>query len=99
MISGLLVFAFGEIIAAPIAPALVNDLAPEHLRGSYNAAYGLTFSLGATLGPLLTAVTIGTGHAWLWVLLVCLGCLAGSLLIALLGRSLTPQQQGVQAPG
>jgi MFS family permease len=95
VILGLLIFSFAEITAAPVAPALVNDLAPEHLRGSYNAAYGLTFSLAATLGPLVTAVTIGTGHPELWVVAVCLGCLTTGFLLALFGRTLTPEQQGV----
>ena len=32
------VFAFGETLLQPTVPALVNDLAPDHLRGRYNAA-------------------------------------------------------------
>src|SRR3954468_24878274 len=31
------VFAFGETLLQPTVPALVNDLAPDHLRGRYNA--------------------------------------------------------------
>ena len=31
------VFAFGETLLQPTIPALVNDLAPDHLRGRYNA--------------------------------------------------------------
>ena len=94
VIGGLVVFAVGEVVAAPVAPALVNDLAPEHVRGSYNSAFGLTFSIGATAGPLVTAVTIGTGHPALWVAFVCSGCLVAALLIFRLGRELTPMQQG-----
>ena len=32
------VFALGETLMQPTIPALVNDLAPNHLRGRYNAA-------------------------------------------------------------
>ena len=31
------VFALGETLLQPTIPALVNDLAPDHLRGRYNA--------------------------------------------------------------
>ncbi len=31
------VFAFGETLLQPTIPALVNELAPDHLRGRYNA--------------------------------------------------------------
>ena len=31
-------FAFGETMLQPTIPALMNDLAPDHLRGRYNAA-------------------------------------------------------------
>ena len=97
IIGGLMVFSFGEILAAPIAPALVNDMAPERLRGSYNAAYGLTFSLGSLFGPLITAVTIGTGHANVWVLLVSVGCLTAGLMMWRFGRVLTPAENGYQS--
>ena len=31
------VFALGETFQSPVVPAITNDLAPEHLRGRYNA--------------------------------------------------------------
>ena len=39
------VFAFGETLLQPTIPALVNDLAPDHLRGRYNAASSAAFQL------------------------------------------------------
>ena len=37
----MVVFAFGETLLSPTIPAIVNDLAPERLRGRYNATYAL----------------------------------------------------------
>jgi MFS family permease len=38
----MVVFALGETILSPLGPAIVNEIAPEHLRGRYNTAQGLT---------------------------------------------------------
>ena len=38
---------FGETLLQPTIPALVNDLAPDHLRGRYNALSSGTFQLAA----------------------------------------------------
>ncbi len=32
----MVIFAFGETLFSPTIPAIVNDLAPERLRGRYN---------------------------------------------------------------
>ena len=37
-------FAFGETMLQPTIPALMNDLAPDHLRGRYNAVSSASFS-------------------------------------------------------
>ena len=46
-----LVWTLGEIIYAPVAAAYVADLAPEHLRGRYQGAWGLTWGLAFVLAP------------------------------------------------
>jgi MFS family permease len=38
-----LIWTLGEIIYAPVASAYVADIAPEHLRGRYQGAWGLTW--------------------------------------------------------
>lgn len=42
IVGGLALFGLGETVLSPTAPALVNDLATEELRGRYNALAGLT---------------------------------------------------------
>lgn len=91
------VFALGETLMQPTVPAIVNDLAPDHLRGRYNAASSAAFQLAHVLGPpvsgFLVAHRLGSGY--LAVLVV--GCL---LLVALsvlsLEARLSPEVNGVR---
>jgi MFS family permease len=91
---GMLVFAFGETIWSPVAPAIANDLAPDHLRGRYNAIMSWSWALSGTLGPGLTGLLLGAGHAAAWLVLVLAGLLAAAAVIASLRRVLTPMQDG-----
>jgi MFS family permease len=94
------VFALGEMLWAPVAPALVNDLAPDHLRGRYNSVQGLVWGVAGSLGPAVTGILLGGGHIAWWVLLVTGGCLAAGVMSVRLGRHLTPALDGrTPAPG
>jgi MFS family permease len=88
------VFAIGETMWSPTAPALLNDLAPEHLRGRYNAFQSVLWGVSGALGPLLTGVFLATGHGALWTLTLAAGCLFAALLALRLGSHLTPGQDG-----
>ncbi len=88
------VFALGETLWAPIAPALVNDLAPEHLRGRYNSVQGLVWGVSGSLGPALAGVLLGAGHTGLWVGIVVSGCLVALVLALRLHAQLTPRLDG-----
>ncbi len=77
-------FAAGETLLQPTLPAITNDLAPDHLRGRYNALSAASFQIGAVVAPLsagfllrhdLHAVFIGT-------------LLAGCALLVAVARSL-----------
>jgi len=59
------VFALGETLSAPIMPSLVNDLAPGHLRGRYNAVQSVTWGVSGALGPAIAGVMLGAGAMWL----------------------------------
>lgn len=77
-VGGWIVFAVGEMIWSPLAPAIVNQLAPDHLRGRYNSASAAYWQIGAVFGPVIAGALIGNGLAWYWIA----GCIAGSLLTA-----------------
>lgn len=88
------VFALGEMLWAPIAPALINDLAPDHLRGRYNSVQGLVWGVAGSLGPAITGLLLGTGRVALWVVVVTAGCLLAGVMAARLGRHLSPALDG-----
>jgi MFS family permease len=88
------IFALGETVISPLSPALLNDLAPEHLRGRYNTLQGLTFGLSATVAPLLVALFFDTGLRDLWPFAMAGVVLVGGLLTLNLRHHLTPAQDG-----
>lgn len=88
------IFALGECVWSPTAPAVINALAPEHLRGRYNAVQGLTWSVAATLGPVLAGGLIGSGRGVLWAWVIGLGCLAAGAYAQTLRRHLPARVDG-----
>lgn len=91
---GAAVFAIGETIWSPVFPALVNDLAPDELRGRYNAVSSLAWNLGSVLGPVYAGVLIGSGHGSLWAVVTVFGSLIGAAGALRLRSHLTRQQDG-----
>lgn len=94
MCVGMVIFAIGETALSPVGPALVNEIAPEHLRGRYNAASQLTWSISSTLSPMITGLFLGSSVGDFWPLCVALLALIGSLLALSLRRSLSPEEDG-----
>ena len=88
------VFAVGETIWQPVAPAIVNDLAPDHLRGRYNAVGSLTWNVAGVAGPLLAGLLLGTGRPTLWIVVVTGGSLAAGAVALRLRTVLTAAQDG-----
>jgi len=88
------VFAIGETLWQPIVPSLINDLAPERLRGRYNAFGSLTWNVGGSVGPAFTGVLLGLDLVGLWVAIVCAGSLVGGYLGLRLRSVLTAEQDG-----
>jgi hypothetical protein len=97
IVLGLGFFGLGETIWAPLAPAIVNDLAREDMRGRYNALQGMTWTVGSIAGPLTAGLLIGHGLPHVWGGLVIAGTAVASVLFLDLRRHLTPQQDGLRA--
>ena len=94
VLAAAVVFALGETMWAPVAPALVNDLAPAHLRGRYNSSMSLVWSLSSILGPGIAGLMLGAGLNWEWIVVLVAGCaIAGAMAFAL-HRRLTPELDG-----
>lgn len=76
-----LVWTLGEIVYAPVASAYVADIAPEHLRGRYQGAWGLTWGLAFVFAPALGAAIFAWSPDGLWLTCGLLGLLAALLLL------------------
>lgn len=74
-VAAMAVFALGETFMSPTLPAIVNDLAPEVLRGRYNGMYSMSWSLGHMVGPALAGVALEHhfGNAFFASLVVACG--------------------------
>jgi MFS family permease len=89
-------FAFGETLLQPTIPALVNDLAPDHLRGRYNALSSGSFQLAAVIAPPVSGVLIGHALGNVYIGLLVVGCLlCGLIAVAWLEPRLSPHINGV----
>jgi MFS family permease len=83
------VWTVGEIIQAPVAPAVVADLAPAHLRGSYQGAYYLLWALASCAAPAVGGWALGHwGSGPLWA-----GCLAIGVACALVHLAIGPARR------
>lgn len=68
------VFALGETLMQPTIPALVNDLAPDHLRGRYNALSTAAFSLASVIAPAVAGWLIGHDAGTAYIVQLVVGC-------------------------
>ena len=98
VVVGLGTFGLGETLWAPVAPAIVNDLAAEELRGRYNALQGMTWTIAMIVGPALAGLLIGNGLVHVWVACTVGGTALASVLFLRLRRHLSPLQDG-RRPG
>jgi MFS family permease len=88
-------FACAEMLHSPTIPAIVNDLAPDHLRGRYNAAGALSWQTARVLGATTAGQLLGLGLGGpLLVGLIALSGL-GALLALRLERALPAEANGI----
>jgi MFS family permease len=92
------VFALGETLLQPTVPAITNDLAPDHLRGRYNAVNAGAFQAGAIAGPVVAGLLLDRGWSTAYVVLLVAGCgvMAGMALVV--ERLINPAVNGIDEP-
>jgi len=90
------IWTFGEIVIHSVGAALVADLAPAHLRGRYNGAYGTAWGLGAFVAPLggTQLLVLGAPVLWTTCLVLCVAAAIGQLLLGPAIRSRTTVAEG-----
>jgi MFS family permease len=93
------VFALGETLLQPTMPAIVNDLAPDHLRGRYNGLTAGSFQGASILGPIVAGFLVGHGLHLPYLVVLVGGCgLVAWLSVGRLERQLDDRSNGLRAP-
>jgi MFS family permease len=89
-------FALGETLLQPTIPAITNDMAPDHLRGRYNAVNAGAFQAGTILGPVVAGFMLD--HRWssAFIAMIVAGCALMVLLAFVVERRITPFVNGLQ---
>jgi MFS family permease len=83
-LAAMVIITIGEMLIAPVAQALVAQLAPEDMRGRYMAAFGLSWAISSAVGPLLAGVIMDYADprgVWYAAGLVGLVATAGFVLL------------------
>jgi MFS family permease len=75
------IWTFGEMIAAPVMNTFVADLAPAHLRGRYQGAYVLTFSVASVLAPAIGTWLFAWSPTGLWLTCAALSVVSAALVV------------------
>lgn len=90
------VFAVGEALLQSALPALTNDLAPDHLRGRYNALSSAAFQVGTIGGPVAAGLLLERGHPAAFIVMVAAICAGIALVAYFLGRRVRPEVDGAR---
>ncbi|MGQ9585787.1 MAG: MDR family MFS transporter [Anaerolineae bacterium] len=83
-VASMVTVTFGEMINIPVSNSVAADMAPPELRGRYMGVFGLTWSLGFAVGPVMGgAISDQLGVAFLWPSMCAMGLVAagGFLLL------------------
>jgi MFS family permease len=89
-------FGLGETLLQPTIPAITNDLAPDHLRGRYNALSSGFFQVGGILGPVVAGFLLRHDQPTLFIALVVAGCLSMVALARALEKRIPASANGVE---
>jgi MFS family permease len=88
-------FACAEMLHSPTIPAIVNDLAPDRLRGRYNAAGALSWQTARIVGATTAGQLLGLGLGGPLLAGFIGLCGLGALLAIRLERALPATANGI----
>jgi MFS family permease len=76
----IVVWSIGELLFSPVTPTVLADLAPVHLRGSYQGAYQMLWGASHFVAPALGSLVLGKlSSVALWTGCFVVGCSAALL--------------------
>lgn len=88
------IFGLGETLYQPTVPAMINDLAPDHLRGRYNALMSIAWQSASVVGPVVAGVLIGRSWGTAYIVMLVVGCALVAWLALFTERRLSPHVNG-----
>ena len=91
------VWTVGEMLWAPTAESIPGSFDTPALRGRYQGAWGLAFSAGVMLGPVVGSILYGVNPAVLWAGMAVLGYTATALSFGAVS-SIRPRPAGAEVP-
>lgn len=88
----MLVMTLGELIIVPTSSTYVANIAPPNMRGRYMSIYGLTWSFGQMVGPVLGGfLNDNFGPIYIWIGGLTIGLISAFGLYLLSRRTLKRQ--------
>ena len=87
----MVIFALAETFMSPTMGPIVNDLAPEHLRGRYNGASTLAWTTGFLIGPIVAGFTLDAGLGTELFAGLIVACVLAAIGARRLERHLPPE--------
>jgi MFS family permease len=84
----MVLFGIAETALAPTLTAIVNDLAPDHLRGRYNAVSALGWTTGFFLGPAIAGSALHSHNGTGLMAFLIIASLVGAIWAADMSRRL-----------
>jgi len=79
-ISAIAIITIGQVIVAPTSLAVVGKYSPSNMRGNYQGFFGISETLGVSLGPFLGGVLLDIfprSNLSVWGTIGCCALLAG----------------------
>jgi MFS family permease len=100
VVPGTIAAAAGVLVfhAVPTIPAITNDMAPDHLRGRYNAVSAGAFQGGTILGPVVAGVMLNHDWSTAFIVMLVVGCAAMAMMALFVERLITPAVNGIEEP-
>ena len=93
-------WTLGEIVIQSVGVAIVAELAPPHLRGRYNGAYGTAAGLAAFVAPLggTQLLVLGAPVLWSTCLALCVAAAVAQLVLGAAVRRRMPAPAAAPVP-
>jgi MFS family permease len=99
LIAAVAIYGFAGTLYQPSLYGMVNDIAPDALRGRYNSVINFAWQAGCILGPAAAGFMLGLGRFGTWFGVMVAVCVVGALCALRLERIVPPSVNMTPAAG